>query len=47
MVPQKRQRSSLAELREQESQRQAEIFEKNVVGSLVHVDGHQVSPVIC
>ena len=33
MVPQRRQRSSLAEIREQENERQAEILRENVVGS--------------
>ena len=42
MVPPKRRRSSLAELREHENQRLAEIFEKNMVGFPIQYDSHYV-----
>lgn len=42
MVPQKRRRSSLAGLRGQENQRQAELFGKNVVGVPIQYDRDRV-----
>ena len=44
MVLQERQRRSVAELEEQEDRTQVGIPAKNLVGSPIHVDRHQLFP---